>query len=302
VAKIYATTVFTDFPTRAGAIADEIAATTPDLVGLQEVSNWIAQPVGNPAATPPDFDFLTLLSAALTAKGLDYSVAGVVDNALIGPAPLVAPDYGCSAVQPTPSCVVTFADRDVILVNNDTPGLDVGQPRRGRYAAQQVLATPLGDLSFARGWVSVSGRYQGKSFRFVNTHLETEDFPAVQEAQAAEFLAGPARGGQVIATGDFNSAADGSTTSTYAQLTAPRAFTDAWTVNPGDPGLTCCQDGTLTNVATALRSRIDLILTRGPIRPLSADVVGDTPFRTQGPLRPIWASDHAGLVATVRIR
>lgn len=302
VAQIYGTTVFTDFPTRAGAIADEIAATTPDVVGLQEVSNWIAQPVGNPAATPPDFDFLTLLSTALTAKGLDYSVAGVVDNALIGPAPLVAPSYGCTAVQPTPSCVVTFADRDVILVNNDTPGLDVGQPRSGRYTAQQVLATPLGDLSFARGWVSVSGRYQGKSFRFVNTHLETEDFPAVQEAQAAEFLAGPARGGQVIATGDFNSAADGSTTSTYAQLTAPRAFTDAWTVNPGDPGLTCCQGETLTNVDTALRSRIDLILTRGPIRPLSADVVGGTPFRTQGPPRPIWASDHAGVVATVRIR
>ena len=73
-------------------------------------------------------------------------------------------------------------------------------------------------------------------------------------------------------------------------------------VNPGDPGLTCCQNATLTNVPTALRSRIDLILTRGPIRPLSAEVVGDIPFRTQGPARPIWPSDHAGVVATVRIR
>jgi len=110
----------------------------------------------------------------------------------------------------------------------------VGQPRSGRYATQQVLATPAGPLSFDRGWVSVKGRYQGKSFRMVNTHLETEDSPDVQQAQAAEFLAGPARGGQVIATGDFNSAADGSTTTTtYAQLTAPPAFTDAWTVNPG---------------------------------------------------------------------
>jgi endonuclease/exonuclease/phosphatase family metal-dependent hydrolase len=243
---------------------------------------------------------------ALDDAGLSYSVAGVVDNALIGPLPLIAPGFGCEKITvtpggPVPDCVVTFADRDVILVNDDTAGLTVGSARSGRYAAQQVLTTPAGPLSFDRGWVSVSGRYLGKSFRFVNTHLETEDFPAVQEAQAAEFLRGPARGGQTIATGDFNSAADGSTTNSYAQLTEPQAFTDAWTVNATDPGLTCCQNATLTNPTSQLRSRIDLILTRGPIRTLRAEVVGDTPFRSPGAF-PIWASDHAGVVATVRIR
>ena len=139
----------------------------------------------------------------------------------------------------------------------------------------------------------------GKSFRFVNTHLETEDFPDAQEAQAAEFLAGPARGGQVIATGDFNSAADGSRTTSYAQLTAPPAFTDAWMVNQGDEGLTCCRNSTLTNPVSAFSSRIDLILTRGPIRTLSAEVVGDKPVQA---IPPFWPSDHAGVVATVRIR
>ncbi|MGB8021849.1 MAG: hypothetical protein WCF04_11525 [Candidatus Nanopelagicales bacterium] len=69
----------------------------------------------------------------------------------------------------------------------------------------------------------MQARFQGKSFRFVNTHLETEDFAAVQQAQAAEFLSGPARGGQVIAVGDFNSAADGSSTTSYSQLTSPSA-------------------------------------------------------------------------------
>jgi endonuclease/exonuclease/phosphatase family metal-dependent hydrolase len=296
VAEIYGTTVFTDFPTRANAIAAEIAKTEPDLVGLQEVSRWTAQPFVATAA-PPSFDFLTLLESALKSKGLDYGVAGVVNNALIGPVPLVAPFAGCT-VSPL-VCQVTFEDRDVILVNRATAGLSVGKARTGRYADQQVLATPAGPLSFDRGWVSVQGRYLGKSFRFVNTHLETEDFPAVQEAQAAEFLAGPARGGQVIATGDFNSAADGSTTTSYAQLTAPPAFTDAWSVNRGDPGLTCCQNSTLTNATSELTSRIDLILTRGPIRPISAEVVGDTPFQAKP---PFWASDHAGVVATVRIR
>jgi endonuclease/exonuclease/phosphatase family metal-dependent hydrolase len=305
VAEIYGTSVFTDFPTRAGAIAAEVAATNPDLIGLQEVSNWTAAatPLA-PGAEPASFDFLEILLAALDDAGLSYSVAGVVDNALIGPLPLIAPRFGCLTITatpggPVPDCVVTFADRDVILVNDDTAGLVVGAARSGRYAAQQVLATPAGPLSFDRGWVAVNGRYQGKSFRFVNTHLETEDFPAVQEAQAAEFLRGPARGGQVIATGDFNSAADGSTTTSYAQLTAPPAFTDAWTVNASDPGLTCCQNATLTNTASELRSRIDLILTRGPIRTLSAEVVGDVPFQATP---PFWASDHAGVVARVRIR
>ena len=301
VAEIYGTAVFTDFPTRATAIADEIARTEPDLIGLQEVSNWTVTPAANPAAGAPSFDFLTILLGALTAKGLDYSVAGVSNNALIGPLPLVAPAAGC--VDPfAPDCLVTFADRDVILVNDATRGLRIRNSRSGQFTAQEVLNTPGGPLSFARGWVSVDARYQGKSFRFVNTHLETEDYEDVQEAQAAEFVSGPARGRQTIAVGDFNSAADGSSTNSYAQLTAPRAFTDAWTVNPGDDGLTCCQNSTVTNTASELNSRIDLILTRGPIRPLAAEVVGDTPFRAQGPARPIWASDHAGVVASVRIR
>lgn len=305
VAEIYATSVFTDFPTRAGAIAAEVAATQPDLIGLQEVSSWTASatPLA-PTASPRSFDFLALLLTALQARGLDYSVAGVSDNAHIGPLPLIAPSFGCATITvvagaPVPDCVVTLDDRDVILVNDATARLSVGGARSGRYAAQVVLDTPAGPLSFDRGWVLVAGRYQGKAFRFVNTHLETEDFPAVQQAQAAEFLAGPAKGGPVIAVGDFNSAADGSTTTSYSLLTAPPAFTDAWTVNAGEQGLTCCQSSTLTNPVSQLRSRIDLVLTRGPVRAVSAEVVGDAPFQR---VPPFWASDHAGVVATVRIR
>ena len=299
VAQIYGTMVFTDFPARAQALAAEIAATEPDLIGLQEVSKWTVTPVpADPGTAAPSYDFLTILLGALTSAGLDYSVAGVSDNALIGPAPLVAPGTGC--LNPiTPDCVVTFADRDVILVNDATPGLSVGQVRSAQYATQQVLSTPVGDVSFDRGWVSVQARYQGKSFRFVNTHLEVEGADAVQEAQAAEFLAGPARGRQTIAVGDFNSAADGSTTDSYAMLTSPPAFTDAWAASGNGEGLTCCQNSTLTNENSTLKSRIDLILTRGPIRPLSAEVVGASPFQAAPPL---WASDHAGVVARVRLR
>lgn len=297
VAQIYGTMVFTDFPARAEAIADTMAAEEPDLVGLQEVSNWVAQGTGT--ADPPSFDFLQILQDALAARHLDYQVASVSQNANIGPAPLVAPTFGCGVPNPTPVCSVTLQDRDVILVNADTRDLSWSNPRSGNYATQQTFQPPVGPaVSFDRGWASIDGVFEGKRFHYANTHLEVENSPLVQQAQAQEFLAGPARGaGAVIATGDFNSAADGSTTTSYAALTKSW-FTDSWSVNPDQAGLTCCQDGTLTNATAAYTSRIDLVLTHGAVRPVSSQVVGDTPFETTP---PFWASDHAGLVATVRL-
>jgi len=149
-------------------------------------------------------------------------------------------------------------------------------------------------------------RLAGQPFRFANTHLETEDFPAVQEAQATEFLAGPARGGTVVATGDFNSAADGSTTTSYDQLTAPGRFRDAWDEALLAPGWTCCQQsntpplapGALNNPVSTLRTRIDLVLARGAARPQGATVVGEVPFQA---MPPFWPSDHAGVVAEIRL-
>ena len=121
-------------------------------------------------------------------------------------------------------------------------------------------------MSFNRGWASIDGSLGAHRFHYASTHLETEDFPDVQEAQAAEFLAGPSHGpGADLATGDFNSAADGSTTTSYAQLTSQ--FKDAWRVNRGDPGLSCCQNETLSNPVSQLGSRIDLVLFRNGATP-----------------------------------
>lgn len=303
VARIYATVQYTNFPARAEAIADEIEAQRPDLVGLQEVSRWTTGGV-NP---PPGYDFLAILQSALAARGLSYSVAAVADNASIGPAPLALATQGCVQPGPVITCSVTMDDRDVILVNDDTPGLTWSNARSGRFADQQVFDSPVGPIAFDRGWASIDARLGGTPFRFVNTHLETEDFPLVQQAQAAEFLAGPAKGGTVIAVGDFNSAADGSSTTTYAQLTAPGRFSDVWDESTGGPGFTCCQasntpplaPGALNNPVSTLQSRIDLVLSRGAARAdrATAVVVGDTPF--QG-VPPFWASDHAGVVAEFR--
>jgi endonuclease/exonuclease/phosphatase family metal-dependent hydrolase len=169
----------------------------------------------------------------------------------------------------------------------------VGNPRSGSYTAQEVLSTPVGPLSFSRGWATVDGTFGGQRFRFAATHLETEDFPAVQEAQGAEFLAAVKTSGAVIAVGDLNSASDGSTTTTYADVTADY-FRDAW---QGPEVATCCQSGLLIDPVSSLTSRIDLVLAHA-VHPISSHVVGATPFQA---VPPFWPSDHAGVVATVRL-
>ena len=305
VARIYATVQYTNFPARAEAIADQIQATEPDLIGLQEVTKWTTEGL-NP---PPGYDFLAILESALEARGLDYEVASVAHNANIGPAPLVGSGASCPVLEgPQFTCAVTLEDRDVILVNEDTPGLTWSNPQSGRYTAQQSIESPVGPLSFDRGWASIDAKLKRQPFRFVNTHLETEESPLVQQAQAAEFLAGPGKGGTIIATGDFNSAADGSTTTSYAQLTAPGKFRDAWDEGQLGLGYSCCQEsntpplapGALNNPVSTLQSRIDLILSRGAARSDGddAELVGDTPFQAAP---PFWSSDHAGVVAEVRL-
>jgi endonuclease/exonuclease/phosphatase family metal-dependent hydrolase len=296
VATIYGTVLFTDFPTRSEQIAAEIRASGADIIGLQEVSDWtVLGGVGD----VPSLDFLNILMSDL---GPDYSVAAVSYNAALGPFPLALPGTSCEPIfvpeaPPIFPCGVQFEDRDVIVVK-DNPALEVTGSAAGNFDEQVVLSILGQPLSFDRGWALIDGTFEGKKFRFVNTHLETEDWPAEQEAQAAEFLAGPAKaGGAVIAVGDFNSAADGSTTTSYRTLTKSY-FDDAWDVNPGNDGLTCCQNGTLTNFPSALESRIDLVLTHAAARTLSAEVVGDEPFQGAPPL---WPSDHAGVVAVIRI-
>ncbi len=286
VAQIYGTVLANDFPTRAGALADEVAATQPDLIGLQEVSRWTV--LGNSPA--PSLDFLAILQAQLTARGLHYAVAGVSNNAHIGPVPLIGPFCRSTGLF---DCLLVFDDRDVILVNTDRTGLSAGGARSGRYVAQQVLTTPVGPLSFDRGWVTVQVALGTHRFRFANTHLETEAAPAVQQAEGREFLAAAKQPGNVLAVGDFNSAADGSTTDTYGFLTGDY-FRDA---APG-VGATCCQNGTLSNPVSQNTSRIDLVLSHGALLPRTAVKTGATPFQTQA---PYWAADHAGVVATLRL-
>ena len=66
---------------------------------------------------------------------------------------------------------------------------------------------------------------------------------------------------------------------------------------PGSPGF--CQSDTLTNETSGLASRIDLVLTHGASRVLDSHLMGNAPFQVTA---PVWPSDHAGVVARVRLQ
>jgi hypothetical protein len=72
-------------------------------------------------------------------------------------------------------------------------------------------------------------------------------------------------------------------------------FTDAAAV-AGAVGPTCCQAADLDNPVSLLRNRYDYVFERGFSSIDSAFLVGDTVFED---VRPLWPSDHAGVIATV---
>ena len=74
-------------------------------------------------------------------------------------------------------------------------------------------------------------------------------------------------------------------------------FFDAWWTNFGERGFTCCQAEKLDNAESLLDTRIDFIFTRFAL-PTEAHLVGDEPFQDEAPR---WMSDHAGVVASIKL-
>jgi endonuclease/exonuclease/phosphatase family metal-dependent hydrolase len=281
----------TRFPERAEAIADEIAATRPDVVGLQEAMLIRTDAPADGPASPAEtvaYDYLETLLAALAARGLDYEAVTVVTN----------------ADNELPTALgfdVRATDRDAILVSRDRrPRLVVTGAQAGNFAARVTFPTIVGPIPFPRGWTAVDLKLRGQRFRVVNTHLEAFS-SAVQVAQAAELLAGPAAApGRTLLVGDFNSRADGTGTPTYGLLRGA-GFADAWSdVHPGDPGLTCCWEIHLLSPLPPFDERIDLVLARGAFTALRAEIVGEDPVADRTP-SGLFHSDHAGVVAALRL-
>ncbi|MFI6327068.1 endonuclease/exonuclease/phosphatase family protein [Micromonospora chersina] len=280
-----------DFPARAALIADEIRERKPDLVGLQEVALWRTGPLGDPApATEVRYDYLALLMAELAGSGHPYDVVVAQDEADLE-APAGAPYLRD----------VRLTMRDVILVRHGGR-VKVNATSSGNFVTNLVfpLAATGGTATSTRGWTAVDAAVGGRTFRFVNTHLEAFH-PGVRLLQAQELLRGPLSvPGRLVLVGDLNSGPDlpdPNNRLAYLALVAG-GMVDTWPIlHPGDPGYTSGLGDDLTEPADDVEHRIDMVLVRGPLTPVSSEVFG-TERQTPGGR---WASDHLGHQAVLAL-
>lgn len=298
VASIWDQVQKSDFPGRAALIAQEVATTLPDIVAFQELewfrmqspSDFLAGAAPNAETSAPSGDMLTIMRDALATAGLDYGE------------PVVVATHSDTELPALDAQGKTFdlrmTDRDAVFVR---PGVLAANPRSEDFA--HLVTVPVGGIGndifvkLTRGFAAVDLAVQGVPFTFVNTHLEVGGtLSPFQEAQAKDLVErlSPIEG-QMVVAGDFNSAADGSTTNSYKTITSE--FVDARSeVNAADPGLTCCTD--LAAPALSPHERIDLVLARGKVRAESVMRTGVEGSRTSGGLL---ASDHLGVVASLVI-
>jgi len=297
----------TDFPERAEAIADEIARVQPELIGLQEVY-WIRiQSPSDLVFYPPNAagelsNYLEILLAALETRGLSYKVAAIVKNADVE-----LPMYAFDEVgNITGFDDIRVTDHDVILARDD---VDIANPTSRNFEINAQFAIGGMPVEFARGFVAVDATVRGKTFRFVNTHLEERGavWPTgdeIQVLQAQELIDElDLETVPVILVGDFNSSPEDDDTFAY-HVIENAGYVDAWKRGRRgrrSKGATCCQQELLTNENSLLFERIDHIFVRNHPR--------ETPFSIVGSVRVVgdkqkdktvsglWPSDHAGVVA-----
>ena len=288
---------FTNFPERAGALARAIALQRPHLVGVQEAALWRTGDFLSPPAENVAFDFLELLTDSLHARGLDYVVAAV-DQTTDIEVPAIDPNTGLPLD-------VRLTDRDAVLARADVPFAEAASAAYNTDFPVPVLGMTI---AIKEGWSSVVATVGGRDYRFVSTHLEVQQALPVQAGQAHELitlLSGETR--PTIVVGDFNSdvfGADPSAAGVSYDSMAAAGFTDSW-LRPGGspPGLTCCQNDSVSNPLSLFNQRVDFIFTRNmptarPAGTLAAAwrIVGDQ----RGDRTPsgLWPSDHGGVVAT----
>lgn len=297
IVAVYNTVLQTNFPERAQALADEILATNPHVIGLQEVSLIRSQDpgdilIGNPLpATDVEFDYLQILLDELALRGLNYSVAAVTENADVE-LPLLA-----ETVRD-----IRLTDRDVILVRDD---VIVANSESDNFSDSVIIDLSGAVIVFKRGFNMIDAWISGRPYRIVNVHFEVGGpfGAAIQQLQASELIATlddallP-----VILLGDINSSPQSDPQQAFGQLLAA-GYTDSWPLYSALPGYTCCHNETLDDPASQLTSRIDVVMVRNPAAAPTtvsdAAVLGDQP----ADLTPsgLWPSDHAGLFAALQV-
>jgi hypothetical protein len=307
----------TDFATRSRLLAAEIAAARPDLIGLQEVGLWRHGPmqldrVGRPDATQVDLDFLDMLLADLSNRGVRYEVVHVQQLSDVEAPAFTGNPYAGTVGS---AADVRLTDRDVILVRSEA-GLRIEASGGGAY--QQRFQVELGDtiFPFVRGYAWADVALGSARIRFVNTHLESQS-AQLARAQAEELLNGPAGDMSLptVIACDCNSnpaslAARFSVPigsgAAYRLITDGHGYTDLWLQQQGRDGQgnTAWLSEFVNDETADFERRIDLVLARsatpGQIVANRAEVTGDE-LTDRDPVSKLWPSDHAGVVVELRV-
>jgi endonuclease/exonuclease/phosphatase family metal-dependent hydrolase len=301
----YANVIASNIPARANAIAAEIKAGHPDLVGLQEAVLWRTARAGaSPFTVPPNartvaYDSVGLLVRALGHLGLHYRAVAITNNADL---------QATVRFSDGRSMDVRFTDRVAILARNGVKTSNVQQHNYVAHDSITLLGIPL---PVRDGWASVDAKVRGKTLRFLTTHLDglnTSTSPGVRAAEAKEIIDGPAHGqARVILTCDCNATPS---TSTYRRLSGA-SLRDTWAkANPGKPGLTCCHRTPPNNPEVSLTDpsptdgiveRIDYVFARGPFKVRSVTRIGTKLSERTSTTPKLWPSDHFGVLAALAL-
>jgi hypothetical protein len=294
-AQAYQQLLSTSFPERAQAIADEIARKRPHLIGLQEVALFRIQSPGDSSSggtLPAEsvlMDYLDILLQALAIRGLDYRVAGKVRNVDVE-VPMATDD-------PAVFDDIRLTDHDVVLARGD---VQVSSVVGASFLAR--ISIPENGAEVPRGYVALDATVDGRTYRFVTTHLEDTPYPDVQLAQARELAAALSMETRpVVLAGNFNLPAPSDPGYLYL---ASQGYQDAWLINSRQDqgeGLTWGHDPDLRTPDDQFTLRIDFVFIRqpGPASPgpvtVRAEVWGADPEdRT---VSGLWPSTHAAVVA-----
>jgi hypothetical protein len=333
-------------PERMEAIADEIMREQPHVIALQEVYliktelsnslacdqsgcefvNFMENDDGsitfNTDAEDIAFNYLDLLLAALEVRGLQYRV---VEDAVANESDfefpswnlVMVPGFGCVPADGALPTDVRAQDRDVILVRSDVETGEDADSHNYSFKLPFTIPTddpvhPFVQVLIVRGYGSTELRYQGRTYRFVNTHLEVDDqsdpdsfVNLIQAAQARQLIGALASETlPLVVAGDFNSSPDPTDVTQSYKLMVRAGYTDIWTQFGARPDDTCCQAADLSNFKSELFKRIDLILTR----PASDTQFLPSPMWLTGHRQSdktasgLWPSDHAGVAAMLKLK
>lgn len=280
----YQTVLRNDFPTRAKAVAAEIAKAKPDIVGVQEAAIWRTGPKDGNATKASDtvYDSTEVLLKELALRGTRYKVIRGRDWL----------DFEAPAVDQD----VRLTQRDVLIARVGSK-VRFGKSFSGGFKKHFDPPTPVGVAQQLRGFVGVDATIAKKKFRVITTHLEAYS-PADADAQMKELLAGPAKSKtrRTILMGDFNSApgANANDRGTSRDSNAYYSAIEAGFRNPLPKRLTCCQPEDLHETGP-WESWIDHIIARPKVKVVKSAIVGNKMVGT------LWPADHAGIVATLRL-